>query len=65
MVSNILAMFMCKDTHDFYYNTPMVYFEYMKLPLSIFPKEIVQQYKMKDLVAANGYVYMENRKGIP
>ena len=35
VVSTILAMFMCADIHDLYYNTPMVDFEYMKLPLSI------------------------------
>ena len=42
-VSTILALFMCADIHDFYYNTPMVDFEYMKLSLTMFPKEIVEQ----------------------
>ena len=42
----------------------MVDFEYMKLPLSMFPQEIVHQYNLKDLVAAVGYVYMEIRKGV-
>ena len=56
---------MCADIHDFYYNTPMVYFEYMKLPLSMFPQEIVEKYNLKDRVAADGYVYMEIIKGIP
>ena len=65
VVSTILALFMCADIHDFYYNTPMVDFEYMKLPLSMFPQEIVEQYNLKDCVAADGYVYMEIRKGMP
>ena len=43
----------------------MVDFEYMKLPLSMFPQEIVEQYNLKDLVAADGYVYMEIRKVMP
>ena len=57
-------MFMCADIHYFYYYTPMVDFEYMKLPLSMFPQEIVQQYNLKDLVAADGYIYMKISKGI-
>ena len=36
MVSTILAMFMCVDIRDFYYNTSMVDLEHMKLQLSIF-----------------------------
>ena len=65
VVSTILALFMYADIHNFYYNTPMVDFEYMKLPLSMFPQEIVEQYNLKDRVAADGYVYMDTRKGIP
>ena len=53
---------MCADIHYFYYNTPIVEFEYMKLPLSMFPQEILQQYNLKDLVAVDGYIYMEIRK---
>ena len=45
---------MCADIHNFYYNTPMVDFEYMKLHLSIFSQEIVQQYNLQDLVDSNG-----------
>ena len=43
----------------------MVDIEFMKLPLSIFPQEIVQHYNLKDIVAADGYVYMDIRKVIP
>ena len=63
VVSTILAMFMCADIHYLYYNTPMVEFEYMKLPLSMSPQDIVYQYNLKDLVAVDGYVYMDIRKG--
>ena len=34
----------------------------MKLPLSMFPQDIVQQYNLKDLVAADVYVYIEIMK---
>ena len=59
IVSTILALFMCADIHNFYYSTPMVDFEYIKLPLSMFPQKIVVQYNLKDRIAADGYVYME------
>ena len=64
VVSTILALFMGADIHDFYYNTPMIDFEYIKLPLSMFPQEIIDHYNLKDIVAADGYVYMEIKKGI-
>ena len=37
----------------------------MELPLSMSPKEIIDQYNLKDLVAADSYVYMEIIKGMP
>ena len=30
----------------------------------MFPQEIINQYNLKDLVAADGYVYMDIRKGV-
>ena len=60
-VSTILALFMFADIHDFYNNNPMVDFGYMRLPLSMFPQDIINKYNLKDLVAADGYVYMEIR----
>ena len=56
---------MYADIHYFYYNTPVVDFEYMKLPLSMFPQEIVEKYNLKDRISADGYVYMEIRKVMP
>ena len=38
VLSTILSIFMSADMHDLYYNTPMVYFEYRKPPLRIFPQ---------------------------
>ena len=65
VVCTILALFICADIHNFYYSTPIVDLDYMKLPLSIFPQEIVEQYNPKDRVAADGYVHMETIKRIP
>ena len=54
VVSTILAMFMCADIHDFYYSTPMVDFEYMKIPLIMFLHKILQQYNLHILVESDG-----------
>ena len=40
----------------------MISFEYMKLPYSIIPDEIVAQYNLKD---KGGWVYIEIRQGMP
>ena len=58
-------MFICADIHVFYYSTPMIGFEYMKIPLSMIPQYIVQKYNLTGPVAADGYVYMDIRKGMP
>ena len=43
----------------------MLDFEYMKLPLRMFPQYIVHQYNLKELVDADVYVYMDIRKVVP
>ena len=54
---------LCADVKDFYLNTTMEIYEYMKLRLETIPSEIVQQYGLNDL-AADGWVYIEIRKGM-
>jgi hypothetical protein len=39
------------------------YFEYMKMPLSLFPSWIVEQYNLKEL-AVKGWVYIEMRRAV-
>ena len=48
---------------SFYLCTPMDRYEYMKMPLSIFPEHIKRQYNM-EAHALNGFVYLEIRKAI-
>jgi hypothetical protein len=57
------AMFMTLDIKDFYLNTPMRRYEYMKILLSTFPANIRKAYNL-DAIAHNGYVYLEIRKGM-
>jgi hypothetical protein len=57
------AAMMMMDIKTFYLGTPLPSFEYMKMPLSRFPEEIIQKYNLNDL-AFDGWVYIEIRKGM-
>ena len=52
------------DISNFYLNTPMIQYEYMKLKLSNLPEEIIQEYKLHDIATSNGAVYVEVQKGM-
>jgi hypothetical protein len=57
------AAMMMMDINNYYLGTPVPRFEYMKMPLSRFPEEIVQKYNLNAL-AVDGWVYIEIRKGM-
>jgi hypothetical protein len=57
------ARFLTCDIKNFYLNTPMTQWEYMKLPLAQIPATIIAQYQLAEL-ADNGWVYIEIRKGM-
>ena len=52
------------DVKNFYLNTPMEHFEYMKIPLTQIPAEIITQYALQTKVHSDNAVYMEIRKGM-
>jgi hypothetical protein len=54
---------MMMDINTYYLVTPLPRFEYMKMLLSRFPKEIVQKSNFNAL-AVDGWVYIEIRKGM-
>ena len=54
---------MCLDIGNFYLMAALEYFEYMKMPLALFPTWIVEQYNLKEL-ALNGYVHLEMRRAV-
>jgi hypothetical protein len=57
--------FMVADIKDFYLNTPLEGYEYMRLPLTLIPDEICQQYQLDDIaITHDGWVYIETRKGM-
>jgi hypothetical protein len=49
---------------DFYLNTPMKRFKYMQLKLNDIPEEIINEYKLHEITAEEGYVYCEIQKGM-
>jgi hypothetical protein len=48
---------------NMYLDTPLNRYECMKMPLSLFPQDIIEHYGLLDM-AINGYVYMEIHKGV-
>jgi hypothetical protein len=46
------------DTKGFYLNTPMEQYEYIRIPVKVFPVCIMQQYQFASLVN-NGHVLVE------
>ena len=58
------AVFLGIDLANFYLNTPMADPEYMRLRLEIIPEEIIVKYNLRNLVDADGWVYVEIRKGM-
>ena len=63
VISTNDARYLCLDIKNFYLGTPMDRFEYMKMPLSIFPQATIDQYNLNEH-AKNGFVYLEIRKAI-
>ncbi len=55
--------YICLDIKNFYLNAPLDRFEYMKMPLSLFPSWTKEQYNL-DRLAKNGFVYLEMRRAV-
>jgi hypothetical protein len=51
------AQYMFLDIKNFYLTAALDYFEYMKMPLSVFPAWIKKQYNL-DKHALNGFMYL-------
>jgi hypothetical protein len=55
---------MTLDVKNFYLNTPMGRYEYVKIKIEDIPEEIIVEYNLRDKVTPDGYVYVEIRKGM-
>ena len=63
VVSTEGTRFECLDVGSFYLETPMQRYEYMKMPLSVFPQHVRDQYDL-ETHAKNGFVFLEIRRAI-
>ena len=57
------AKYMCLDIQNFYLSAPLDRFEYMKIPLALFPQWTIEQYNL-NTHALNGFVYLEMRRAV-
>jgi hypothetical protein len=52
------AKYMCLDIKNFYLSAPPDWFEYMKMPIALFPMWIVKQYNLTQH-KIHGFIYLE------
>jgi hypothetical protein len=55
---------MMMDIKDFYLNTPMACYKYMRLRLSNMPEDIIEHYKLCKLTTLDGSIYCKIGKGM-
>ena len=63
VISTPGARYICADAKNFYLNTPLDRYEYMKMPIKLIPQEFIDLYDLASK-AKNGYVYMEIQRGM-
>ncbi len=64
IVSTPNAKFMSIDISNFYLNTPLDRYEYVRMKLANFPPDMIEQYKLNEIVDNKGCIYCEVRKGM-
>jgi hypothetical protein len=57
------AKYCCADVKNFYLETPMARYEYMRMAARLIPDEFLDAYNLRPKIH-NGYIYMEIRKGM-
>jgi hypothetical protein len=58
------AIFLGVDLANFYLNTPLPNYEYMRLHLDIIPEELILAYNLHNIVDPDVWVYTKIRKGM-
>eukprot|EP00804_Cyclotella_cryptica_P015402 CCRYP_008024-RA/>CCRYP_008024-RA protein AED:0.10 eAED:0.10 QI:0/-1/0/1/-1/1/1/0/936 len=64
VISTPTAKFMTIDISNFYLMTPLMRPEYLRVKLTDIPVEIITEYKLRDKVNKNGFVFIEVTKGM-
>jgi hypothetical protein len=61
LLNSIILMpnvkFMTIDIKDFYLNTPMERYKYFRMKLDLFPKDVIDEYDLRNKVDTNGNVH--------
>jgi hypothetical protein len=63
VVSTPNAKYMCLNIKFFYLTAALEYINYMKMPLTLFPSWIVEQYNLKTH-AKDSWVHLEMRRAV-
>ena len=63
VISTPGAKFGGADIKNLYLEMPLNQYEYMQMPLKLFPEDIIQHYYLQEK-ALNGYVYVEIWRGM-
>ena len=64
VISTKNAKFMSIDVSNFYLNTPLPRYEYLKLKLSDVPQEVIDEYDLTKKATSDGHMYVQVRKGM-
>jgi len=64
VISTEGVKFMSLDIKNFYLNTPLKRYEYLKLKLTNFPEDVIKQYNLRDKATPEDFVYVEVRKSM-
>ncbi|KAL7485762.1 hypothetical protein ACHAW6_011360 [Cyclotella cf. meneghiniana] len=68
MINSIISMphaqWMTVDIKNFYLNTPLRRYKYLKLWLKDLPEDVIDYYNMWENATVDGFVYVEVRKGM-
>jgi hypothetical protein len=59
IISTAGAKFMTMDIKDFYLNTPMVRYKYMRIKLADMPADVIEHYNLNEIATPDGNVYCE------
>jgi hypothetical protein len=63
VISTKGVKYMCLDINFFYLTAKLEYFEYMRMPLELFPIWIQEQYNLK-MLAYKGFVHLEMQRAV-
>jgi hypothetical protein len=64
IISTPGARFMTMDIKDFYLNTPITRYEYMRLKILDMPDDVIEHYNLQAIATPDGFIYCEIQKGM-